>query len=149
MSFEFSQPAFPKLVDIFFGLYLDQPDPISLLGLDGSLALILLLYRSFIDFSLSPDLLEEAMVGLSELRAFGSDIIGPVDAGVPEEAAVAAGCLVGRVLVFLDLDRRSGTSCFSLKRSMRTSIILRWRSNLRYMDLTFAWRYISRMTKRF
>lgn len=149
LFFEFSQSALPKLVDIFFGLYLDQSHSISLLSFRGGLALVLLSYQSFIDFSLALDLLEESMIGLSELRAFCFEIVGAVDTGVPEEAAVAAGGLVGRVPVFLDLNGGGGTSCFNLKRSMRTSILLRWRSSLRYMDLTFACRYISRMSKRF
>ena len=103
LFFELPQPSLPKLIDIFFGFYLDQSDPISFLRFDDGLPYILLSDLEFIDFALSFDLLEKFMIGLSEHGAFRSDVIVAVDACVFEEATVTACCLIDRALMFLDL----------------------------------------------
>jgi hypothetical protein len=89
------------------------------------------------------------VVGVPELRAFGADVGGAVEARIAEDAAIGACLFVEGVVVVLDLSGRRGTSCLSLNLSMRTSIIFLCRSSLRSMDFTFACRYISRITKRF
>lgn len=113
----------PKLVDILLALYLYQSDLVPFLHLQEHLLLALLFYVLLVLLSLLLDLTEEAVVGVTELGAFCPDVAGSVAADIAEDATIASCFFIDGLVVFFKLSGKGSTSCLSLKRSMRTSII--------------------------
>jgi hypothetical protein len=93
----------PKFIDILLAFDFNQPHLVPLLCLQEDLFRGLLLDVGFIVPPLFFYLLEEPVVILTELCGFGSDVAGPVDAHVLEDATVGARFLVDGSIMFLEL----------------------------------------------
>jgi hypothetical protein len=67
--------------------------------------------------------LEKLVVCLLHLMASRPDVCDPVVSYVPEEPAIVRGLVMDMLAMVFQLHRDIHTDCFSLKRSMRISII--------------------------